>query len=48
VTGYNRLGSGTGEMRWRLLRLIPGWWWGTDRQHEGEFFRAETTGAVCS
>jgi hypothetical protein len=23
-----------------------GWWWGTDRQHEGEFFRAEITGAV--
>src|SRR3954447_2826479 len=23
VTGYDRLGSGTGEMRWRLLRLIP-------------------------
>jgi hypothetical protein len=22
-----------------------GWWWGTDRQHEGEFFRAEITGA---
>ena len=21
-------------------------WWGTDRQHEGEFFRAEITGAV--
>jgi hypothetical protein len=102
VTGYDRLGSGTGEMRWRLLRLIPvlnesgsdvtrsaygrlageialiptayrhaawsrdkhaesrfggitipsvfraGWWWGTDRQHEGEFFRAEITGAVFS
>ena len=25
-----------------------GWWWGTDRQHEGEFFRAEITGAVFS
>lgn len=23
VTGYDRLSSGTGEMRWRLLRLIP-------------------------
>jgi len=23
VTGYDRLGSGAGEMRWRLLRLIP-------------------------
>lgn len=23
VTGYDRLGSGGGEMRWRLLRLIP-------------------------
>jgi hypothetical protein len=23
VTGYDRLGSGTGEMRWRLLRIIP-------------------------
>ena len=155
VTGYDRLGSGTGEMRWRLLRVIPvlnesgfdvtrsaygrlageivllptafrsaswsqgdhantavatwrfdddteaaelrvsrsgrldevrvnrwgnpggapfgrypfgvrveaesrfggitiptvfraGWWWGTDRQHEGEFFRAEITDAVFS
>jgi hypothetical protein len=155
VTGYDRLGSGTGEMRWRLLRLIPvltaegpditrsaygrlageialiptafrhaawsgsehpntavatwqfgddtesaelqvrrsgrlaeirvnrwgnpggapfgrypfgvrveaestfggitipsvvraGWWWGTERQQEGEFFRAEITGAVFS
>ena len=25
-----------------------GWWWGTDQQHEGEFFRAEITGAVFS
>jgi hypothetical protein len=105
VTGYDRLGSGSGEMRWRLLRLIPvlnesgsdvtrsgrlaevrvnhwgnpggapfgrypfgvrveaesrfggitipsmfraGWWWGIGRQHEGEFFRAEITGAVFS
>jgi hypothetical protein len=23
VTGYDQLGSGAGEMRWRLLRLIP-------------------------
>jgi hypothetical protein len=23
VTGYDRLSSGTGQMRWRLLRLIP-------------------------
>lgn len=23
-----------------------GWWWGTDRQDEGEFFRATVTGAV--
>lgn len=23
VTGYDRLSSGTGEMRWRLLRVIP-------------------------
>ena len=23
VTGYDRLSSGAGEMRWRLLRLIP-------------------------
>jgi len=105
VTGYDRLSSGAGEMRWRLLRLFPvltaagpditrsgrlteirvnrwgnpggapfgrypfgvrveaeacfggitipsafraGWWWGTERQHEGEFFRAEITGAVFS
>ena len=25
-----------------------GWWWGTDRQHKGEFFRTEVTGAVFS
>jgi hypothetical protein len=25
-----------------------GWWWGTERQHEGEFFRAEITGAAFS
>lgn len=25
-----------------------GWWWGTDRQDEGEFFRAKITGAVFS
>jgi len=25
-----------------------GWWWGTERQPEGEFFRAEITGAVFS
>jgi hypothetical protein len=25
-----------------------GWWRGTERQHEGEFFRAEITGAVFS
>lgn len=25
-----------------------GWWWGTERQHQGEFFRAEITGAVFS
>jgi hypothetical protein len=25
-----------------------GWWWGTERQREGEFFRAEITGAVFS
>jgi hypothetical protein len=25
--------------------LRAGWWWGTDRQDEGEFFRAEITGA---
>jgi hypothetical protein len=29
-------------------RFQAGWWWGTDRQHEGEFFRAEITGAVFS
>jgi hypothetical protein len=28
--------------------LRAGWWWGTDRQQEGEFFRAEITGAVFS
>ncbi len=28
--------------------LRAGWWWGTDRQREGEFFRAEITGAVFS
>ena len=28
--------------------IRAGWWWGTDRQHEGEFFRAEITGAVFS
>jgi hypothetical protein len=26
--------------------LRAGWWWGTDRQQEGEFFRAEITGAT--
>jgi hypothetical protein len=26
-------------------RLRAGWWWGTDRQAEGEFFRATITGA---
>ncbi len=26
-------------------RLRAGWWWGTDRQAEGEFFRARITGA---
>jgi hypothetical protein len=25
--------------------LRAGWWWGTDRQPEGEFFRADITGA---
>jgi hypothetical protein len=25
--------------------LRAGWWWGTDRQAEGEFFRAHVTGA---
>ncbi len=25
--------------------LRAGWWWGTDRQDEGEFFRARITGA---
>jgi hypothetical protein len=28
--------------------LRAGWWRDTDRQHEGEFFRAEITGAVFS
>jgi Family of unknown function (DUF6544) len=26
--------------------LTAGWWWGTDRQHEGEFFRARITAAT--
>jgi hypothetical protein len=26
--------------------LRAGWWWGTDRQAEGEFFRARITGAT--
>jgi hypothetical protein len=26
--------------------LRAGWWWGTDRQPEGEFFRAQITSAV--
>ncbi len=26
--------------------LRAGWWWGTDRQPEGEFFRARITGAT--
>ena len=26
--------------------LRAGWWWGTDRQTEGEFFRARITGAA--
>ncbi len=28
--------------------LRAGWWWGTDRQQQGEFFRAEITGASWS
>jgi hypothetical protein len=28
--------------------LRAGWWWGTERQQEGEFFRAEITSAVFS
>ena len=28
--------------------LRAGWWWGTDRQPEGEFFRADITGAEFS
>jgi hypothetical protein len=28
--------------------FLAGWWWGTERQPEGEFFRAEITGAVFS
>jgi hypothetical protein len=28
--------------------FLAGWWWGTERQREGEFFRAEITGAVFS
>jgi hypothetical protein len=27
-------------------RVRAGWWWGTDRQDEGEFFRATVTDAV--
>jgi hypothetical protein len=27
-------------------QLRAGWWWGTDRQAEGEFFRATITGAT--
>jgi hypothetical protein len=27
-------------------RLRAGWWWGTDRQPEGEFFRARITAAT--
>ena len=26
--------------------LRAGWWWGTDRQPDGEFFRAQITGAT--
>jgi hypothetical protein len=26
--------------------LRAGWWWGTDRQEAGEFFRAEITDAL--
>jgi hypothetical protein len=26
--------------------LRAGWWWGTDRQPEGEFFRAQITRAT--
>jgi hypothetical protein len=26
--------------------LRAGWWWGTDRQSEGEFFRAQITSTV--
>ncbi len=26
--------------------LGAGWWWGTDRQPDGGFFRAEITGAT--
>ncbi|MGY1837638.1 DUF6544 family protein [Blastococcus sp. SYSU DS0510] len=26
--------------------LRAGWWWGTDRESEGEFFRAQITGAT--
>jgi hypothetical protein len=26
--------------------LRAGWWWGTDRQDAGEFFRAEITDAA--
>jgi hypothetical protein len=28
--------------------LTAGWWWGTDRQQEGEFFRAQITAASFS
>ena len=27
-------------------KLRAGWWWGTDRQPDGEFFRAEISGAT--
>ncbi len=26
--------------------MRAGWWWGTERQDEGEFFRARITGAA--
>jgi hypothetical protein len=28
--------------------FTAGWWWGTDRQQEGEFFRAQITAAAFS
>jgi hypothetical protein len=46
MRGQIKLGQWRSFTARQVLAPPGGWYWGTDRQRDGEFFRAQITSAV--